>query len=116
MYGELANDWTDETTRHAGRDTMNSTSKSPKRDRLEALMPHLLKQRLERAAALEGLRLSEFVTLHLAEAADNAIQMHEMMTLTEEDTVLFVQSVLNPPEPNQALLDAAERSRQLTGG
>jgi uncharacterized protein (DUF1778 family) len=94
---------------------MTATSKAPKRDRLEARIPHVLKQRIERAAALEGLRLSEFVTLHLAEAADNVIQTHDMMTLTEEDTALFVQAILNPAAPNQALLDAAERSRQLTG-
>jgi uncharacterized protein (DUF1778 family) len=115
MYGELAYNERIETSSHEGGDPMTTTSKTPKRDRLEARIPHVLKQRLERAAALEGLRLSEFVTLHLAEAADNAIQTHEMMTLTEEDTALFIQAVLNPPAPNQALLDAAERSRQLVG-
>jgi uncharacterized protein (DUF1778 family) len=94
---------------------MTSPQKTSKTDRLEARIPHGLKQRLERAAALEGTRVSEFVTRHLYEATDNVIQTHEMMVLTEEDTARFVEAVLNPPAPSQALLKAAERSRQLVG-
>jgi len=94
---------------------MTTTPKAPKSDRLEARIPHALKQRLERAAALEGTRISEFVTRHLFEATDKVIQTHEMMTLTEEDTARFVEAILNPPAPNKALLNAAERSRQLLG-
>jgi len=94
---------------------MSTTPKAPKSDRLEARIPHALKERLERAAAIEGTRLSEFVTRHLFEAADKVIQTHEMMTLSEEDTVRFVEAVPNPPTPSQALLKAAERSRRLVG-
>ena len=94
---------------------MTTTPNAPKSDRLEARIPHSLKERLERAAAIEGTRLSEFVTRHLFEATDKVIQTHGMMTLTEEDTARFVEAVLNPPAPNQALLNAAERSRQLVG-
>ena len=94
---------------------MTTAHDTAKRDRLEARIPHALKQRLERAAALEGTRVSEFVTRHLFEAVDKVIQDHEMMMLTEADTARFVEAVLNPPAPNRALSDAAERSRRLTG-
>lgn len=94
---------------------MAASQKAPKTDRLEARIPHVLKQRLERAAALEGTRISEFVTRHLFEATDNVIRTHEMMTLTEEDTARFVEALLNPPAPGQALLKAAERTRELVG-
>lgn len=94
---------------------MATGQKAPKSERLEARIPYVLKQRLERAAALEGTRVSEFVTRHLFEATEKVIQTHEMMILTEEDTALFVEAVLNPPAPNQALRDAAERHRRLVG-
>jgi len=94
---------------------MATARDNPKTDRLEARIPHVLKERLERAAALEGTRISEFVTRHLFEATEHVIQTHEMMTLTEADTARFVDAVLNPPEPNQALRKAAERSRQVLG-
>jgi uncharacterized protein (DUF1778 family) len=94
---------------------MSAARKTPKSDRLEARIPHVLKQRLERAAALEGTRISEFVTRHLFEATEKVIQTHEMMTLTEEDTKLFVEAVLNPSEPNETLRKAAKRSRETVG-
>ncbi len=94
---------------------MATTRDNPKTDRLEARIPHVLKQRLERAAALEGTRISEFVTRHLFEATEKVIQTHEMMNLTEADTARFVDAVLNPPDPNVALRKAAERSREVLG-
>lgn len=97
------------------RGTMTSAHNTPKRDRLEARIPHVLKLRLERAAALEGVGVSEFVTSHLLEATDKVIHAHEMMMLTDADTARFVEAMLNPPALGQALLNAAERWRRLSG-
>jgi uncharacterized protein (DUF1778 family) len=39
----------------------------------------------------------------------------EMLKLQSEASVLFVNAVLNPPEPNQAAHDAARRYEEAMG-
>ncbi len=40
----------------------------------------------------------------------------EQMWLTKEDSAAFLAALANPPEPNQALKDAAAWYRRLTEG
>ncbi len=83
----------------------------PRTERLEARVATDLKARLCRAAALEGRTLTEFVTDHLERAARKTIESWERWELGQRDREEFVRALLEPPEPNQALVEAVRRHR-----
>ena len=83
----------------------------PRTERLEARVAADLKARLCRAAALEGRTLTEFVTDHLDRAARKTIEASERWELGQRDREEFVCALLEPPEPNQALVEAVRRYR-----
>ncbi|MBX6341156.1 MAG: DUF1778 domain-containing protein, partial [Thermomicrobiaceae bacterium] len=91
---------------------MGSAWGTAKDSRLVARIPRRLKERIERAAALEGTTVTDFVIRHLASAANDTIRRHELMELTERDSLRFARAVLDPPDPNQALQDADRRYRE----
>lgn len=82
-------------------------TRAEKRERLEARMTTRQKELLQRAADIEGTTLTEFVVRSAQIAAEESIQTHGLMTLTERESRAFVDSLLNPPEPNRALRAAA---------
>lgn len=49
------------------------------------------------------------------QAAEEAIRYHEVITLSARDSVTFVEALLDPPEPNEALKNAFQHHRELLG-
>ena len=86
-----------------------------KTERLEARVSREQKELFQRAADIQGRTLTDFVTSSVAEAAKRAIQEHEMMTLSVRDREVFVEALLNPPEPSDKLRAAAQRYKQNMG-
>lgn len=86
---------------------------APKRERLEARITEEQKETLARAAALTGMSVTDFVVLNAERAARATIREHEVMELSVRDTRALMAALLNPPEPNAALLRSAERYRRL---
>ena len=80
--------------------------------RLEARISPEIKSLLQKAADLEGITLTDFAIASLQEAAIATIQKHQTLKLSLEDSEAFVDALLNPPLPNQALLAAAVRYQQ----
>ncbi len=66
------------------------------------------KARWQRAAALEGMTLSEFVDRAANDRADRVLDAHTVITLSIRDQARFVDAILNPPAPNAALRRAAK--------
>lgn len=87
----------------------------PPTARLEARLPIHVHAMLKRAAELQGRTLTDFVVAASSEAARQAIESTEVIRLSLEDQRLFAESLLNPPEPNTALLQAVEKHRELFG-
>jgi uncharacterized protein (DUF1778 family) len=83
--------------------------RAPKVDRIEARLPRETKIVIEHAAQLEGVSASDFVVTHAHEAARTVISEHERWRLDRLQSAAFVDALLNPPEPNEALRRAAER-------
>jgi len=100
MEATMANQDTSETTRDA---------------RLEARVSAAQKSLLQKAAALCGRTLSEFVVASAQDAARRVIAEHESIHLVREEQAAFVQALLNPPEPSARLTRAAKTYRQRTG-
>jgi uncharacterized protein (DUF1778 family) len=84
-----------------------------RRERLEARISTEQKALLERAAAVEGRSLTDFVVSAVHAAALETIQRYELMALTARDSMAFAEALTNPTEPNERLRAAARRNRDL---
>ena len=84
-------------------------------ERTEARLLPEQKERIERAASLKGLSLSDFMVQHADEAAIRTIQLHTSWTLEDRDRDVFVQALLNPPAPSARMKAAVKRYRKLAG-
>jgi uncharacterized protein (DUF1778 family) len=75
--------------------------------RLEARVSSTQKSLLQRAAALSGRTLSEFVVASAQEAATKVLQHHDTIRLSRAEQTVFVKALLNPPAPSARLRKAA---------
>ena len=81
--------------------------------RLEARISPETKSLLQKAADLEGRTLTDFVVASVQAEAYRVIEKHQKLKLNLEDSQAFVDALLNPPSPNEALKKAALRHKQL---
>ena len=85
-------------------------SRRPKAEgRIDARLPTETKQLIERAAIITGVTVSDFVISKAYEAAAMVVQEHETWVLNRRESKKFVDALLNPPDPNEALRAAAAR-------
>jgi len=80
-------------------------------ERIEARIHSEQRRRIERAAALKGTSISDFMVSSADETAKRTIEEHESWTLSGRDREIFVNALLHPPAPNQAM-KAAFRSHK----
>jgi uncharacterized protein (DUF1778 family) len=76
-------------------------------ERLEARVAPEQKTFFQRAANLRGVTLKEFMIASMREAAVRTIEEHELVLSANEQRT-FVDMLMNPPKPNDALRAAAE--------
>ncbi|MGH2617962.1 MAG: DUF1778 domain-containing protein [Thermomicrobiales bacterium] len=95
--------------------SQTKTKAKPKHARLEVRVPADVKMVIQHAADLSGRSLSEFVAGSALEAAEETIRNHEVIVLSARDSITFVEALLNSQGPNEALLAAARRHRELFG-
>lgn len=81
--------------------------------RLEARVDPEIKALWQKAADLEGRTLTDFVIASVQAAACKVIEQHQILKLSVEDSEVFVNALLNPPKPNDALKAAAQRYKQV---
>lgn len=81
-------------------------------ERTEARLLPEQKKRIERAAHLKGLSLSDFMVQHADEAARKTIQEHTGWVLGDRDRDVFVRALLNPPKPSTRMKEAARRYKR----
>lgn len=91
------------------------TSATSKRERLEARITPEQKALFQRAAALTGRSVTDFVVTSALSAAEETIRAHQVVTLTAQDSIAFANAILNPPEPNENLQALGRRYRDLLG-
>ena len=68
------------------------------------------KKVIERAASISGLTPGDLAY----EAARRVVEDHERFVLRGEDREIFFRAVMNPPEPNGALIRAFKRHKAAT--
>lgn len=96
---------TNETKTTAGR----------KRERLEARITPEQKALFQRAVDLSGRSLTDFVVSAVQNAAEETIRTQQVIQLSERDSLLLAEAILNPREPNERLREAARRYRDVYG-
>jgi len=94
--------------------TASKTARS-RGERLEARVTAEQKALIERAAALQGRTVTDFVLTSVQEAARRAIEDHRQLELSLRDSEAFVNALLNPQPVNERLRDTVHRYREITG-
>jgi uncharacterized protein (DUF1778 family) len=83
--------------------------------RLEARVTAEQKTLIERAAALQGRTVTDFVLTSVQDAARRAINEHQQVELSVRDSQAFVDALLNPKRVNDRLRETVRRYREATG-
>lgn len=86
-----------------------------KRRRFNARLTDEQKALFERAAALYGQSVSQFVLSSAQKVAEQAIREHEVITLSARDSRAVMEALLHPEPAGPALRRAAERYKALLG-
>jgi uncharacterized protein (DUF1778 family) len=81
--------------------------------RIEARISPEILTVVKRAAEIQGRSVSDFVVAAAQEAAQRTIEETAIIRLSVEDQQLMMDSVLNPPDPNEALRKAFEAHKRL---
>jgi len=84
-------------------------------ERAEARLLPEQKRRIERAAGLKGMSVSDFIVQHADEAAIRTIELHSSWTLNDQDRDFFVQTLLKPPRPGKRLKAAFKEYQHRMG-
>jgi uncharacterized protein (DUF1778 family) len=85
-------------------------------ERLEARISREQKSLFQRAAALRGLTLTDFVLSTVQMAALETIEKFEVLRLSPADQEAFAASLLRPPEPSPRLKRAYQAYREREAG
>lgn len=93
-----------------------STYSSGKAERLEARLSSAQKELIQKAADLQGRSLTDFVISSSQEKAQQVIREHEIISLSSDESKLFVDALFSEREPNTALRQAAKTYQTIMNG
>ena len=81
--------------------------------RIDTRLSKEQKEFFEKAARLGGFRnLTEFVLTTVQEKAREIVSEREQILASERDAKILFDALINPPEPNVALKDAAKKYKE----
>ena len=83
--------------------------------RVQLRLDPVTKRKIERAAAMSGRSVSEFVVTAAASEADRAAESQGKTILSAEDWEVFYEALVNPPPPNLKLKKALRAHSRLRG-
>jgi uncharacterized protein (DUF1778 family) len=84
-------------------------------ERLETRVTAEQKRLIERAAALQGRSVTDFVLTSVQDAARRAIEEHQRLDLSLRDSQAFVEALINPQPVNDRLRETVRRYRRISG-
>jgi uncharacterized protein (DUF1778 family) len=93
--------------------TKQRQRRASKAHRLTFRVTDEVMQRLNEALRVSGRTLTEFVTEAAIDKADEVIERERVLRITERDMEALPAALENPPEPNETLLRAYRRRREL---
>ena len=78
-------------------------SEALKTERIEARVRPNDKKFIEEAARHLGMSVADFLTSSARERAEEIIRRRDQIVLSRRDQEAFINALLNPPAPNEAL-------------
>ena len=78
----------------------------PANDRITARVPHSTRSIIERAAAIYGATINQFIVQAAVERANEVLQSAEAIKLSARDAKTFLNALAKPAQPNEILLEA----------
>lgn len=92
---------------------MSSTlTASRSETRLNFRLPAEIKERIENAALVSGLTLTDFAIQSLADSADEVLARQNARKLSDHDRDEFLKLIAAPPAPNATLKKAAQECKK----
>ena len=88
-------------------------SKQVSDDRITARLPRAKRVIIERAAAVYGATVNQFIVQTALDRAGEILEREELLHLSERDAKTFLAALENPPEPSQNLIDALKAHSRL---
>jgi uncharacterized protein (DUF1778 family) len=88
-------------------------SKPVSDDRITARLPRAKREIIERAAAVYGATVNQFIVQTALDRAGEILEREELLRLSERDAKTFLAALENPPEPTQKLIDALKAHSRL---
>lgn len=76
--------------------------------RLNFRLPLEIKERIENAALVSGVTVTDFAITALVNTAEEVLEKHHTRMLTKRDRDTFLEMLENPPQPNEALKKAVK--------
>jgi uncharacterized protein (DUF1778 family) len=90
-----------------------TSSKQVSDDRITARLPRAKRVIIERAAAVYGATVNQFIVQTALDRAGEILEREELLRLSERDAKIFLAALENPPEPSQKLIDALKSHSRL---
>ena len=93
--------------------TTHAKELKPVDERVTARVPTSTRSIIERAAAIYGSTINQFIVQAAVERANEVLQSIEMVKLSARDARTFLDALANPPKPNKRLLRAVRAHGRL---
>ena len=93
--------------------TAQVRKREPADERITARLPRSTRSIIERAAAIYGASINQFIVQAAVERANEVLQSMETVKLSSRDALVFMDALANPPEPNKKLLEAMRAHKRL---
>ena len=84
-----------------------------KEKRIHLRLNDTAKDKIERAAALRGTTVTEFVISTVMSKAEQVIAEQEKIVLHNRDREAFLDAILHPPTPKKVLVTAMSHYQKL---
>jgi uncharacterized protein (DUF1778 family) len=90
-----------------------TTTKPVADDRITARIPRANRLIIERAAAVYGATLNQFIVQTALDRAGEILEREEALHLSERDSQTFLAALEHPPEPSVKLIEALKTHNRL---
>ena len=97
--------------KYIGKISMASNKKAIAR--IEARVSPETKALFQKAAILRGSTLTDFIVATVEAEACRVIEQHQTLKLSMEESEAFVDALVNPPQPNDALNSAGKKYKEV---
>lgn len=81
--------------------------------RLSIRLPADVKERIEEAAMVSGVSLTDFTISKLSESAEEVLERYHFRKLSKRDRDIFLAMLDADNEPNEKLIEASKARKEL---